>query len=107
MIEITFQEGDSKSFETLLKQHMEAPIKHYEKERVFAADQMKDSGKPAQVVEKIIEGKLGKFFQDACLLNQAFIKNDKQTVAQYLDEAGKKLGLVITAEQFKRFAIGR
>jgi elongation factor Ts len=78
-----------------------------EKERTLAREQMKDSNKPANVIEKIIEGKLGKFYQDACLLNQPFIKNDKMTVQQYITEAGKKLGLNITVKQFKRFAIGR
>ena len=78
-----------------------------EKERALALEQVQASGKPANVVEKIIEGKLAKFYQDACLLNQPFIKNDKQTVQQYVDEAAKKLGLAVTVSAFKRFAIGR
>lgn len=78
-----------------------------EKERTLAFEQLKDSGKPAQVIEKIVEGKLGKFYQDACLINQLFIKNDKITVEQLLNETSKKLGLAITVKQFKRFAIGR
>jgi elongation factor Ts len=78
-----------------------------EKERAFALDQMKDSGKPANVIEKIIEGKIAKFYQDACLLNQAFIKNDKLTVQQYIDEAAKATGLKLTVKAIHRFAIGR
>lgn len=78
-----------------------------EKERAFAREQLQNSGKPAQVIEKIIEGKVGKFYQDACLLNQPFIKNDKLTVKQYLDEVGKQSGVTVTVKQFKRFAIGR
>jgi len=78
-----------------------------EKEREIAREQLKDSGKPAQVIDKIVEGKLNKFFQEVCLLSQGFIKNDKQTVAQYIDESSKKLGLTIKVKQFKRFAIGR
>lgn len=78
-----------------------------EKERDLAREQLKDSNKPAQVIEKIIEGKIGKFYQDACLLNQPFIKNDKLTVQSYLDETGKKLEMSITIKQFKRYAIGR
>lgn len=77
------------------------------KEREIAREQLKDSNKPAQVIEKIIEGKLNKFYQDACLLSQPFIKNDKITIEQYLAEASKKLGMAITVKQFKRFAIGR
>lgn len=78
-----------------------------EAERRLATEQMQTSGKPANVIEKIVEGKIAKFYQDACLLNQPFIKNDKQTMQQYVDEAGKNLGLSITVKQFKRFAIGR
>jgi elongation factor Ts len=78
-----------------------------EKERNLAREQLKDSGKPANVIDKIIEGKLGKFYQDACLLNQPFIKNDKLTVQQYINEESKKLGINITIKQFKRFGIGR
>jgi elongation factor Ts len=77
------------------------------KERDIAREQLKDSNKPAQVIEKIIEGKLNKFYQDACLLSQPFIKNDKTTIEQYLAEASKKVGMNITVKQFKRFAIGR
>ncbi len=78
-----------------------------ERERALAQDQLKDSTKPANVIEKIIEGKLGKFYQDVCLLQQPFIKEDKLTVQQHVENTGKKLGLVITVKQFKRFAIGR
>lgn len=78
-----------------------------EKERALALEQMKDSNKPAQVIEKIIDGKMSKFYQDACLLNQPFIKNDKLSVQSYVTEAGKKMGMTITIKQFKRFAIAR
>ncbi len=76
-------------------------------ERKLATEQMISSGKPANVIEKIVEGKIAKFYQDACLLNQPFIKNDKQTIQQYLDEVSKNLGIAITVKQFIRFAIGR
>jgi len=77
------------------------------KERAFALEQMQTSGKPANVIEKIVEGKIAKFYQDACLMNQPFIKNDKQTVQQYVDQAAKETGMQVTVKQFKRFAIGR
>jgi elongation factor Ts len=78
-----------------------------EKERTLAQEQLATSGKPAAVIEKIIQGKLEKFYQDACLMNQAFIKNDKITVKQYVADTAKGLGLTVTIKQFKRFAIGR
>lgn len=77
------------------------------KEREIAAEQLKASGKPANVIEKIVEGKLKKFYEDVCLLNQLFIKNDKITVQQYLNEASTKLGNKIVVKEFVRFGIGR
>jgi elongation factor Ts len=58
-------------------------------------------GKPAEMAEKIAEGRLKKFFQEATLLNQQFIKNNKQTIAQFLDSTEK--GLTVT--DFKRFSL--
>lgn len=78
-----------------------------QKERALALEQLQGSNKPAQVIEKIVEGKLTKFFQDACLVYQPFIKNDKMTVQQYIDDSSKRLGCAIAIKQFKRFAIGR
>lgn len=77
------------------------------KEREVAREQLKDSGKPTNVIDKIVEGKLSKFYQDACLLNQPFIKNDKNTIQQYITECSKKFDTSIRVKQFKRFGIGR
>jgi elongation factor Ts len=65
-------------------------------------DQARQEGKPEEMVEKIALGKLNKFFKENTLLNQEFIKNNKQTVAQMLDSASK--GLTVVA--FKRLALG-
>jgi elongation factor Ts len=78
-----------------------------EKERALAQEQLQSSGKPAAVIDKIIQGKLEKFYQDACLMNQPFIKNDKVTVKQYIADTAKSMGMVVTVKHFKRFAIGR
>ncbi len=77
------------------------------KEREIATEQLKNSGKPANVIEKIVEGKIKKYYEEVCLLNQMFIKNDKITIQQYLDEASKKLNNKITVKQFARIGIGR
>ena len=77
------------------------------KEREIATEQLKLSGKPANVIEKILEGKIKKYYEDVCLLNQFFIKNDKITIQHYLDEVSKKLGNKITVKQFVRIGIGR
>lgn len=78
-----------------------------EKERALATEMMKESNKPANIIEKIVEGKLTKFYEEVCLLNQPFIKNDKLTVAQYLTEISNKLGCKLTVKRFVRFGIGR
>lgn len=65
----------------------EVPADILEKEKDIYREQMKD--KPADVVEKILMGKLNKFYQDNCLADQAFIKDDKKSVAKVLAEAGK------------------
>lgn len=77
------------------------------KEKEIATEQLKASGKPANVIDKIVEGKLKKFYEDVCLLNQMFIKNDKMTVQQYLAEASNKLGNKISVKEFVRIGIGR
>jgi len=77
------------------------------KEREIATEQLKLSGKPANVIEKILEGKIKKYYEDVCLLNQFFIKNDKLTIQLYLDEVSKKLGNKVAVKQFVRIGIGR
>ena len=75
-----------------------------EKERAIAADQVKN--KPANIIDKIIEGKLGKFFKDNCLVDQPFVKDDTKTVAQALAEAAKAAGGQAKIKRFIRMEIG-
>ncbi len=77
------------------------------KERALASEQLKASGKPAAMIEKIVDGKMNKFYSDVCLIHQPFIKNDKLSVKQHIDEIGKKIGLEIEVIQFARFSVGR
>ncbi|MFA6527762.1 MAG: translation elongation factor Ts [Candidatus Babeliales bacterium] len=78
-----------------------------EKERSIAREQLATSNKPAAIIEKIVEGKINKFYEEVCLLNQLFIKNDKLSVKAHVEEVAKKVGTSITVTQFKRCAIGR
>jgi elongation factor Ts len=78
-----------------------------EKERSIAKEQVQSSNKPQQIIDKIVDGKLSKFYEEVCLLNQLFIKNDKITVGQYLKDISTKVGAKITVKQFVRFGIGR
>uniref|UniRef100_A0A7V3ZUW8 Elongation factor Ts n=1 Tax=candidate division WOR-3 bacterium TaxID=2052148 RepID=A0A7V3ZUW8_UNCW3 len=77
-----------------------------ERERKIYEEQLKDSGKPKEVIEKIIQGKLQKFYEEVCLLNQAFIKNPEKTVEVYLKEQIAKFGENIRIKRFARFKIG-
>ena len=75
-----------------------------EKERAIYREQL--AGKPAQIIDQIIEGKLEKYYTEICLLNQPFIKNDKMTVDQILKELIAKMGENIKLKRFVRFEIG-
>lgn len=73
-----------------------------EKELEIAKAQILAEGKPENMVEKIAQGKLNKFFKESTLLPQSFVKDNSKTVAQYLDSVSKGL----TVAEFKRVAIG-
>ncbi len=73
-----------------------------ERELEIAREQARQEGKPAEMLEKIAQGKLNKFYKENTLLNQSYIKDEKKTVAQYLDSVHK--GLTVTA--FRRMRLG-
>jgi elongation factor Ts len=77
-----------------------------ERERGVLADKAKAQGKPANVVEKIVESGLKTFFKEVCLLDQPFIFDDKRSVAQALKESEGKVGGPIKVTGFVRFALG-
>lgn len=77
-----------------------------EKEKEIAAQSDAVKGKPAQAVAKIIEGKLNKFFEGACLLEQGFVKNPDLKVLAHIGTLSKQLGDEITIRRFLRFQIG-
>lgn len=77
-----------------------------EKEKDIYATQARDSGKPENIIEKIVEGKLKKFFSEACLLEQPFVKNPDITVQDLLNEMVAKTGENIVIRRFVRFQLG-
>lgn len=77
-----------------------------ENEKEIYATQARESGKPEKVIEKIVEGKLKKFFSEACLLEQPFVKNPDITVQDLLNEAMAKTGENIVVRRFVRFQLG-
>ena len=76
------------------------------KEREIYAVQAKETGKPEKVVEKIVEGKLKKFFEDNCLLQQRYVRNPDITVGDLLNELIAKIGENISIRRFVRYQVG-
>jgi len=77
-----------------------------ERERAIYHAQTVQSGKPAAVVERIVEGKLEKFYSEACLLEQPFIRDPSKTVEQLVKDAVSRTGENIVVRRFARFQIG-
>ena len=75
-----------------------------EQEKAIFAEQVKN--KPANIIEKIIEGKIKKFFVENCLIEQRFVKDDSKSVAQVLAEAAKQAGGEAKIKRFVRFEVG-
>ncbi|HET9742752.1 MAG TPA: translation elongation factor Ts [Terriglobales bacterium] len=78
----------------------------FEREKEIYRSQAAATGKPANVVEKIVEGKMGKFYEEVCLLDQPFIKEQTITVSQLIATQIGKLGENISIRRFARFKVG-
>ena len=78
----------------------------FEKEKDIYRAQAAATGKPAAVVEKIVEGKMGKFYEEVCLLEQPFIKDQTVTVHQLIATVVGKLGENISVRRYARFKVG-
>jgi len=76
------------------------------KEKEIFTEQAKSSGKPDNIIEKMVEGKLSKFFQENCLMEQAYIKDSDKKIADLLTETIATLGENITISKYTRFAVG-
>ncbi len=79
----------------------DVPADVLEREKTVAAEKAREEGKPENMIEKIAMGRINKFYKEACLLQQEYVKDPKLTVAQFLDNSSK--GLTVTA--FKRFTL--
>ena len=77
-----------------------------DKEREIYATQAEESGKPEKVIEKIVEGKLNKFYKEACLLQQTYVKNPDITVQDLINEMMAKTGENIVIRRFMRYQLG-
>jgi elongation factor Ts len=82
------------------------PEQEIEEEKEIIRAQFKDSGKPPEVIEKIVEGKLKKFYQEVCLLDQPYIKDQSMTINQLLSYYITKFGENIRIRRFTRYQLG-
>ena len=82
------------------------PAEVVDHEKSILKQQIIDSGKPEAIAEKIVQGRLRKFFEEVCLVDQAYIKDDKLTIRKYTEQTGKELGGAIKIVDFARFERG-
>ncbi len=83
----------------------EVPAEAIEKEKEIYKEVARKEGKPEQILDRIAEGKLNKYFSEVCLLEQTFVKDNTKTVGQLLDEYNKAHGTNVTIEKFYRFHV--
>jgi elongation factor Ts len=84
----------------------DVPADVVERERSILMNQARGEGRPENVLARIVEGRLGKFYQESCLEDQAFIKNPDVTVGQVVKEAVARLGENIVVRRFIRYSLG-
>ncbi|PIR76969.1 MAG: elongation factor Ts [Candidatus Magasanikbacteria bacterium CG10_big_fil_rev_8_21_14_0_10_38_6] len=84
----------------------EVPAEAVEKEKDIYREQMKNEGKPADIIEKIIDGKLDKFYSEMCLLEQPFIKDEDLTIEEMLIKKTGEIGEKISIRRFARYELG-
>ena len=77
-----------------------------EKERAFAMEKARESGRPENVLEKMVDGHVRKFLAESVLLNQPFVMEPKKTVAEYIADAAKEIGAATEVEAFTCFRLG-
>jgi elongation factor Ts len=77
-----------------------------DRERSILIEQARGSGKPEQVVQKMVEGRLAKFYEEVCLLEQAFVMQPQTNIAALLEATGRELGCRLQVRKFVRYALG-
>ena len=85
----------------------DVPAARVAREREIFQAQLEGQKKPAAILDKIVEGKLDKFFSEVCLLEQLYIRDDKKTVGDLVTEAASKTGEKIVVRRFARFRLGQ
>ena len=82
------------------------PQQLLDSERTIFRKQAEQTGKPPAVIEKIVEGRIGKFLSEICLVEQPFVKDPDRTIGDLLREAGAQLGSAVAVASFRRFKVG-
>lgn len=77
-----------------------------DRERDIYREQALEMGKPEKMIDKIVEGKLNKFFKESCLMDQPFVRDPEKTITDYLNEIIAKTGEKVTIKRFARFQVG-
>lgn len=85
----------------------DVPEEVLEQEKEIIRDQFKDSNKPPEIIERIVLGKLGKFYEEVCLLDQPYIKDDKISIKDLLASYIAKFGENLRIRRFARFELGK
>jgi elongation factor Ts len=86
--------------------HENVPAEVIEKEREIYKEQAATSGKPDDVIEKMIDGKLVKFFEEVCLLDQPYVKEPEKKISQLIADSTAKMGEKVQVSRFARFVLG-
>lgn len=84
----------------------DVPAEVLEQEKAIYRKQLEEEGKPAHIMDRIIEGKIKKFYEESCLLEQAFIKDGSVTIQELITNAVARLGENIRIRRFARFEVG-
>lgn len=84
----------------------EVPAEELEKEKEILKAQALNEGKPEKIVEKMVEGRIGKYYEEYCLLEQSFVKDPDKTISQLLNEKISTIGENISIRRFARYELG-
>ncbi|MDX2181728.1 MAG: translation elongation factor Ts [Bryobacteraceae bacterium] len=84
----------------------DVPAEAIEKEKEIARDRAKNEGKPEKVLDRIVEGRIEKYYEEVCLLEQPFVKENTLTIAEMVKQKIAKLGENIVVARFSRFKVG-
>ncbi len=84
----------------------DVPADVIDRERAIYREQALEMGKPEKMIDKIVDGKLTKFFKESCLMDQPFVRDPDKTITDYLNEVIAKTGEKVTIKRFARFQVG-